>query len=244
MIGDVGISEVNILDVVRCIREMSDSNNPGYVCVCNSRSLYYAKKDKTYLAVQNGSAITVADGMPLVWIANNLGFKNVGKVSGKDLMDELFSVSVANNYSHYFYGSTPEVLDKMNFNLIRRYPGLDIVKSFSPPFQDVEEFDIDSLAYEINHQKPTFFWCGLGAPKQEVIISRLQPMLKSTICIGVGLAFEYYAETVKRAPLWMQDHGMEWMYRLVQQPKNIPRAIAPLLQIYKMYIFSFFFKKI
>ncbi|HLP72558.1 MAG TPA: WecB/TagA/CpsF family glycosyltransferase, partial [Bacteroidales bacterium] len=85
-----------------------------------------------------------------------------------------------------------------------------------------------ALAHRINLIKPTFFWCGLGAPKQERLMYLLQPKLNSTICIGVGLAFEYFAGTVKRAPDWMIQSGLEWVYRLAQQPGKINRAFRPL----------------
>ena len=82
----------------------------------------------------------------------------------------------------------------------------------------MEAYDIEALAKDVNTLKPTFFWCGLGAPKQERLMSLLQPHLKQTISLGEGLAFEYYAGTVKRAPKWMQKSGLEWVYRDIQQP--------------------------
>jgi len=187
--------------------------------------------------------LSVPDGAPLVWIAHNKGLKTVGKVSGKDLMDALFQISVENNYSHYFFGSTPQTINLLQNQLKKDIRGINIKGAISPPFQPLEEFDIESLAKEINRLKPTFFWCGLGAPKQERFIAMLQPKLEKTICIGVGLAFEYVAGTVKRAPLWMQKSGLEWSYRLRQQPQNISRAIRPLSWILVQVIFSSFKQK-
>ncbi len=116
------------------------------------------------------------------------------------------------------------------------YPSISIDDEVSPPFQPIDEFDVDTLALEINQKKPTFFWCGLGAPKQEKLIALLQPKLDSTICLGVGLAFEYIAGTVKRAPEWMRRSGLEWSYRLIQQPNNIKRALRPLIWVYWQFL--------
>ena len=238
-IGDIGISRVNLHSTLDVIDSTLRKNKIGYICVTNSRVAHYANQHKEYCSIQNNSLLSVPDGVPLVWMAHNVGLKEVDKVSGKDLMDALFEISAKKNYSHYFYGSTPETINKLESNLMSQYPGIDIAGAVSPPFQPVEEFNIDEIANEINKVKPSFFWCGLGAPKQELLIAKLQPKLESTICIGVGLAFEYIAGTVKRAPQWLRNIGLEWMYRLAQQPKNMSRAVRPLTWMGVQVIKSF-----
>jgi len=226
-IGRIGISRVNLGEVLKTFEDSIRSGRYGYVCVTNSRTAHLANRDSRYCGIQNGSLLTVPDGTPLVWIAHNLGYHEVGKVSGKDLMDAVFSVSVEKGYSHYFFGSTPETIRTLGERVRQSHPGISIKGAVSPPFQPLEEFDIDALAAEVNRLRPTFFWCGLGAPKQERLIAMLQPKLDATFCLGVGLAFEYLAGSVSRAPLWMRNAGLEWVYRWAQQPKSISRAIAP-----------------
>ena len=221
LIDKIKISRVDMPTTLKTIQSAISSNQPGYICVTNSRTVYLANHDPDYCIVQNNSLLTVPDGMPLVWIANNLGFHEVQKVSGKDLMDSIFSISSEFNYSHYFYGCSQNTIDLLQTNLKSLYPGILIKKAVSPPFQAVEDFDIDTLAEEIKILQPTFFWCGLGAPKQEQLMALLQPKLTNTICIGVGLAFEYFAGTVKRAPASISNMGLEWIYRLIQQPDRI-----------------------
>lgn len=235
--------KINIITIQSCIRALEiiiSDGKSGYICVCNSRTSYQANKDDEYLRIQNNSLMTLPDGMPLVWISKNQGHKNIERVSGKDLMDEIFKISVKNNYSHYFFGSSPKTIKILKEKLKQLYPGINIVAAISPPFQPVEKYDLKSLSHQINALQPTFFWCGLGAPKQEILISSLQPQLDKTISIGVGLAFEYLAESVVRAPEWMQKLGLEWIFRLIQQPSNVPRAIKPLswvlIQIIKSLI--------
>lgn len=237
-IDNIGISITNIADTVELIGNSLKENKLGYICVTNSRTTYFANHDKDYCIIQNNSLLTVPDGMPLVWIAHNNGYKEVGRVSGKDLMDALFEVSENKGYSHYFYGSTENTINLLTSNLTNKYPNINIKGAVSPPFQPIEAFDIDGLAEEINKLKPSVFWCGLGAPKQERLIAMLQPKLESTICVGVGLAFEYIAGTVKRAPKFMQKIGLEWIFRLLQQPKNISRAYKPLSWIFAKLINS------
>lgn len=242
-IGDINISNVNLNKVILEINNYISNRSYGYICVTNARTVYRSNRDKYYCSIQNNSLFTVPDGMPLVWIANNKGFKDVSKVSGKDLMDKIFEISKSNNYSHYFYGCSQETLVLLQENLKLNYPGIDIKATVSPPFQPIEKFDVNSLALHINTLKPTFFWCGLGAPKQEILMSILQPKLESTMSVGVGLAFEYIAGTVKRAPKIFSDSGLEWVFRLSQQPKNIKRAIKPLTWMFVQLICSFNGKK-
>ena len=231
-IDKIGISTTNIPNVITKIENSFKENKIGYICVTNARTVYLANHDKDYCFIQNNSLLTVPDGIPLVWIAHNKGYDEVGKVSGKDLMDALFEVSEDKEYSHYFFGSTESTINLLSSSLTHKYPNFQIKGAISPPFQPIESFNIDELAEVINTLKPSFFWCGLGAPKQERLIALLQPKLESTICVGVGLAFEYIAGTVNRAPKWMQKIGLEWTYRLFQQPKNISRAIKPLSWIF------------
>ena len=237
-LGKVGISVVNLVSTVAYLKNAIAEKNFGYVCVTNSQTSYISNLDPTYCGIQNGSMLTVADGMPLVWIAHNKGYRAMGKVSGQDLMDAVFKISVANNYSHYFYGCSQETIDQLQIKLLEKYPGLIIKAAVSPPFQPVEAFDILGISEEVNRLAPTFFWCGLGAPKQEMIVQRLQENLDQTIAIGVGLAFEYYAGTVKRAPRWMCDNGLEWTYRLAQQPFKISNNVGPFWFVIKRLVKS------
>lgn len=230
-IGKILISKVNLKITLNKIKESLEKKQLGYICVTNARTSYLANHDAEYCEIQNNSLLTVPDGMPLVWTANNQGYKEVSKVSGKDLMDVIFKISVKNSYSHYFYGSTQNTIDLLKKNLKEQYSGLDIKRAVSPPFQPIEEYNIDALAEEVNTLQPTFFWCGLGAPKQENLMALLQPHLKQTISIGVGLAFEYFAGTVNRAPKIFQKLGLEWFFTIIQQPKKIKRFYKPFFWI-------------
>lgn len=239
-IGLFKVSKTNLSGVLTKISDSLLKGKHGYICVSNARVAYQSNHDPEYCAIQNNSLLTVPDGKPLVWIAHNMGYKDVGQVAGNELFHALLGESVKHGYTHYFYGSTPSTIEKMKQRAAVEYPKARIVGAVSPPFQPIEAYDIDSLADDINRLSPTFFWVGLGAPKQERLMALLQPKLKNTICIGVGLVFEYYAGTVKRAPKWARKIGLEWLARSLQQPKRWLVFYKPFFwtvyQISKSYI--------
>jgi len=230
-IGKINISRINMGIALQEIALAINTGKVGYICVTNTRTSYIANHNPAYCQIQNNSMLTIPDGIPLVWIAHLRGFKDVGRVSGPDLLNQLLSVSSLNKYSHFFYGSTPQTIDLIEKKIRIDHPTIDIKGLISPPFQPIEQFNIDELANKLNRLKPTFFWCGLGAPKQEYLIELLQPKLESTICIGVGLAFDYIAGNVKRAPRWMQKIGMEGAYNNLRNPSRAKRFIKPFLWI-------------
>ena len=135
-------------------------------------------------------------------------------------MEEIFKISLQYKWKHYFYGSKQETLDKMKIKLEREYPGIEIVAMYSPPFRPLTVEEDKKLIVEINRLSPDFIWVGLGAPKQERWMFEHQGKIKGFM-VGVGAGFDYHAGNIKRAPLWMQKSNMEWIYRLLQDPKRL-----------------------
>lgn len=240
-IGKFQVSCVNLQTAVDYIKSAIAQNKSGYICVSNSRSAYDSNVDDNYCMIQNNSLLTVPDGRPISWIAHNLGYTDVEQIAGNDLFHRLLSVSKEEGYSHYFYGSTEETIDAMSKNMDEDYPDVELKGACSPPFQPLEDYDIDGLANEINELKPTFLWIGLGAPKQEKLMALLQPKLKETICIGVGLVFEYYAGNVTRAPKLIRRIGLEWLFRDIQQKR---KRNPPFSVIFKWTIKQLIYSKI
>ena len=146
----------------------------------------------------------------------------MGLPSGPDLMPEILRVSEEEGYSHYFYGSTEQTLKALEKNLREKYPRLNIAGVYSPPFRKLtEEEDIETIE-RINAAKPDFLWVGLGAPKQERWMYEHRGKVNA-VMLGVGAAFDFHAGTAKRAPKWMQEFYLEWLYRLIQDPKRLLR---------------------
>ena len=135
-------------------------------------------------------------------------------------MEEIFKVSVEKGYRHYFYGSTPETLKKMEKALREKYPAIQIAGMYSPPFRALSAEEDGAIVEKINEAAPDFVWVGLGAPKQEIWMHDRQGRVQG-LMVGVGAAFDYTAGNISRAPQWMQKHNLEWLYRLMQDPKRL-----------------------
>lgn len=205
---------------VECLDEHLDDFRGKYVCISNVHTTVTAYRDASYQAVQNGSILNLPDGKPLSIVQKRRGYSEAGRVPGPDLMPEIFALSEKKGYSHYFYGSRQETLDLLEKRLHERFPGLKIVGMYSPPYRPMTEEEDREAVERINAAKPDFIWVGLGAPKQE----RWMAAHEDKVCgvmLGVGAGFDFHAGTIKRAPKWMQETCMEWLYRIFQDPKRL-----------------------
>ena len=191
-----------------------------YICVSNVHTTVTAYEDEEYRKVQNGGIMAIPDGGPLSSVGNKRGFKNMKRTTGPNLMDEIFKNSLSKGFRHYFYGSTDETLEKMYSVLANAYPGIQIVGMYSPPFRPMTEEEDNATIERINETNPDFVWVGLGAPKQEQWMAAHQGKING-LMVGVGAGFDYYAGNIKRAPMWMQKSNLEWVYRLIQDPKRL-----------------------
>lgn len=193
-----------------------------YMCVSNVHTTVTAYEDEEYRKIQNGGIMAIPDGGPLSSVGQKRGFKNMGRTAGPSLMGEIFKISASKGYRHYFYGSTDETLEKLYSVLMETYPGIQIAGMYSPPFRPMIEEEDKTIVERINETKPNFVWVGLGAPKQEKWMADHQGKVNG-LMIGVGAGFDYYAGNIERAPEWMQKSNLEWLYRLLQDPKRLFR---------------------
>lgn len=216
----VNIAVTNMKDTIEYIKENLEELKGDYICVSNVHTTVMSYEDKEYRKIQNEGAIALPDGGPLSTVSRKRGYSNAERVTGPDLMDEIFKVSEEQGYTHYFYGSTQETLEELKMKLINKYPKLRIEGLYSPPFKtSIEKEDINKIK-EINSLNVDFFWVGLGAPKQEIWMNMHKGEINA-IMIGVGAGFDYHADKIKRAPKFMQDNNLEWLYRLIQDPKRL-----------------------
>ena len=191
-----------------------------YICFSNVHTLMMAQDDADYFDILNRAAFTFPDGAPIAEYQKRRGFSRAERVAGPDLMDAVFRATMDGSVRHYFYGSTQETIDKLRLNLEKRYPGIQIAGMVSPPFrQETEEEDAETVR-RINESGAGIVWIGLGAPKQERWMALHKGMLGG-VMMGVGAGFDFYAGTIKRAPLWCRKIGMEWFYRLCQDPRRL-----------------------
>ena len=216
-------TKINVTDMkktVRYIQEHLEELKGHYVCVSNVHTTVTAYRDPQYRKVQNSAAMNIPDGKPLSIVQCMGGEKEAGRVPGPDLMPELFLLSEEKGYRHYFYGSTQETLDALKKKLSERYPKMIVAGMYSPPFRPMTEEEDREAVERINAAKPDFIWVGLGAPKQEKWMAAHDGRVCG-LMLGVGAGFDFHAGTVKRAPKWMQEICMEWLYRIGQDPKRL-----------------------
>jgi N-acetylglucosaminyldiphosphoundecaprenol N-acetyl-beta-D-mannosaminyltransferase len=173
------------------------------------------------LALESAS-MRLADGAAIAWLQRRLGTDDAQRVGGPDLMPRVIDIGRAYGLRHFLLGSTPDVLARVEWTLVERYPGATIAGRQSPPFSDEPVSDLNSID-EIREATPHIVWCALGAPKQELWMRRNTPHLPEIVIVGVGAAFDFLAETKARAPMWMQNAGLEWAHRFMSEPRRLGR---------------------
>lgn len=216
----VRIAVTDMETTVRRIEEHLDDWRGEYICVANVHTTVTAHDDPSYRAVQNGAVMALPDGGPLSQYSRRKGFAQAARVTGPDLMKEMLRESAQKHYRHYFYGSTQETLDILREKITRNYSGAVIAGMVSPPFRPLTEEEDAAAVAAINEARPDFVWVGLGAPKQERWMAAHQGRVHA-LMLGVGAAFDYEAGNIRRAPRWMQRCNLEWLYRLLQDPKRL-----------------------
>ena len=216
------INVTNMSDTIKYIGGHLDDLRGKYICVSTVHTTVMSYENEEYRKIQNGAAMALPDGAPLSSYSRRKGYKQAQRVTGPDLMLELFAISKEKGYRHYFYGATEETLQSMKEVLERDYPGIQIAGMYAPPFRALTPQEDAQIVAKINESRPDFIWIGLGAPKQEEWMYQHMGQLQGVL-IGVGAGFDYLAGYIKRAPRWMQRMSLEWLYRLLQDPKRLWR---------------------
>ena len=216
----VNIAITNMQETVNLIMDHLEDIRGQFICLSNVHTTVMAEKDAEYRKIQNSAFLALPDGSPLALVQRLRGYRSAEQVAGPDLMPALWKATEHTAYSHYFYGSTPETIEALQKNLGSRYPELKIAGMEAPPFRPLTEEEDRQAVERINASGADFVWVGLGAPKQEKWMYEHWGRIHG-VMFGVGAGFDFHAGTVKRAPDWMRRHYLEWLYRLVQDPKRL-----------------------
>ena len=195
-----------------------------YVSSTNINNLINAIESPLFFDVTNTAELSLPDGMPLVWYGRYLGYRMPKKCGIEEFMDEMFDLSNHGyDFKHYFYGNTQEVLDDLKIELLKKYPKLNIVGMCSPPFRALSDDEHQHMIDTINEAHPDFLWVSLGCPKQEIWLYENRHKLNAVAGGGAGAVFNFMAKRSVSAPAFVKYAGLEWLLRLLCDPKRLAR---------------------
>jgi N-acetylglucosaminyldiphosphoundecaprenol N-acetyl-beta-D-mannosaminyltransferase len=198
-----------------------------YLCVAAVHTVMEAHEDDALRAAVDGAAFTVPDGQPLAWALRKLGHDIDARVYGPELMERACARAARSGLRFYLYGGRDEqALAQLTANLLDRHEGLQLAGGWSPPHRELTDAELDAVAARIDAARPDVVWVGIGVPKQEKWMAAMRERLAAPVLIGVGAAFDFHAGLVAQAPAWMQRRGLEWLFRLVQEPRRLWKRYA------------------
>ena len=217
----VKVSAINM----GCAIDMADrwiaAGNSGYACVTAVHVVMEAQRDRSYLQILNRAAFNLPDGMPLSWVGWFQGRREMDRVSGPGFMLEMCQLSAERGYRNFLYGGEPGVAEELRESLSRKFPGLQVVGTYTPPFRSLNPEEERELLAQVREARPDIIWVGLGAPKQERFMAQFVDQLQVPLMIGVGAAFDYHTGRLRDCSDWVKRAGLQWLHRLAQDPKRL-----------------------
>jgi N-acetylglucosaminyldiphosphoundecaprenol N-acetyl-beta-D-mannosaminyltransferase len=220
----VRVHAVQLQGVVSCMAKwIHDRNRCHSIAATGMHGIVEAQNDPSFREVLNATDLVVPDGMPLVWLGRRRGHDLPRRVYGPDLMLAFCEETEGQGYRHFFYGGEPGVAERLAESLKHRFPGIQIAGTFSPPFRPLSKEEGEQHTAMISRASPDVLWVGLGAPKQERWMDEHKSQLDVPVVVGVGAAFDMLSGRRRQAPPWMRDHGLEWLFRLLQEPRRLWR---------------------
>ncbi len=220
----VDVDAVQIPDVIAQMENwIGTRQQTHYIAVTGMHTVMEAQHDPGFRAVLAEADLVVPDGMPLVWCARLRGHALRRRVYGPELMLTFCRETAAKGYRHFFYGGDSSVPERLAASLRQACPGICVAGTFSPPFRQLSPEEDAYIVEMIHRAAPDVLWVGLGAPKQEKWMYEHRDRLNVPVLVGVGAAFDFHAGTKRQAPRWMREHGLEWLFRLVQEPRRLWR---------------------
>ncbi len=216
----VNVAVTDMSQITKYILKNIHQLKGEYITLSNVHTTVLSYENKDYRMIQNRAFLALPDGSPLSYVQRLRGFQDARQTAGPDLMDKMWQLTENTDIKHYFYGGSPEAIDNLKKNLKKKYPYLKIAGMESPPFRKLTKEEDTAAVKRINESSADIVWVGLGAPKQEQWMYNHKGKVNA-LMFGVGAGFDFHAGTVKRAPKWMREHYLEWLYRLIQDPKRL-----------------------
>ena len=232
---NVGISQVNISDIVEIVPKFIKSGKKGYVTVTGVHGIIESQNNKRIMNIHNESFMSIPDGMPCVWVSKLKGSKNIKRCFGPEVFAEIMKISRKHNIKHFFYGGDAGVANQLKKNMENLYSGIDIVGTYCPPFRPLNDNEEFELANKIEKISPDIIWVGLSTPKQEIFMNQYISKLNTKLMFGVGAAFDYHAGSLAIAPKWIQNLGLEWLFRLAMEPRRLWKRYFEIIPKFIFY---------
>lgn len=228
------IKEDDLISLIK--KEISSNHKNKYISITNTEALYFGNKNLDHFNYINNAFLSLCDGIG-VKIGALSKNKKIIRYNGPKLFNDIINHGQKYNWKHYFLGGTEEVVNKLKDVALEKYPDAKIVGLYSPPFRKLTKDEEKKMISEINSLKPDFIWVGLGLPKQENWIMKYIIKIDVGFAIGVGAVFDTQTGNIKRAPIFLQRIGLEWLYRVIFEPRMIPRLKRSFIIMFKS-IFS------
>lgn len=219
----VRISAVDLKNAVRIAKEWIAGGKPGYACFTGVHGVMEAQRDPELRRILNDACLNAPDGMPMTWVGRMQGFRRMDRVFGPDFMAAMCELSVERGFRHFLYGGRPGVAQLLKGSLERRFPGLEIVGTYTPPFRALSSQEARQFVAMVRSAQPHIVWVGLSTPKQERWMAEFVSRLDVPLLAGVGAAFDYHTGAIRDCPHWMKGAGLQWLHRLMQDPKRLWR---------------------
>jgi N-acetylglucosaminyldiphosphoundecaprenol N-acetyl-beta-D-mannosaminyltransferase len=220
----VRFDAVQIPDVVARMEEwIAKKEHAHYVAISNVHVVMEARHSVAFRNVLDSADLCVPDGMPLVWVGRMRGHNLAHRVYGPDLFMSFCRETQSKGYRHFFYGGAPGVPEALAAKLREQFPMLEVAGTYSPPFRPLTAEEDDEVVEMIHRANADVLWVGLGCPKQELWMHEHRERLRVPVLLGVGQAFDIHAGRLRQAPRWMQERGMEWLFRLAAEPRRLWR---------------------
>ena len=222
MVSNTRVHALSWDETLHLISDWAQARESRYVCLCNVHSAVTAQSDQAFNSVLEQADLVLPDGMPIAWVLRRRGFKNQPRIAGPDLMLRCCQEFECREQSMFLYGSTPETLDKLRMKLRQQFPKLNIAGALSPPYRALTQEEESETISKINSSGASVVFVALGCPRQEAWMLRQRGSIHA-VMLGLGAAFDFHAGTLRRAPLWMQRCGLEWLHRLSIEPSRLWR---------------------
>jgi N-acetylglucosaminyldiphosphoundecaprenol N-acetyl-beta-D-mannosaminyltransferase len=214
-------------DAAQLVVARALSGEGGYASLTGVHGLTLAQRDPGLRHALGGAWMNFPDGAPVAWRQRRNSADFAQRIAGPDLMPRVIDLGRERGLRHFLFGATSNILERLEQNLHERFPGAHFVGRSAPPFRAMSAPEERDAVAAIRAAEPHIVWIGLGTPKQDLWMHRLSPDLGATLAMGVGAAFDFISGNRPRAPMWMQESGLEWLHRMAHDPiKLAPRYIA------------------